>query len=197
MLRRSLSLAALSASLLCGGTALAQQPPFVGEIMVTAGTYCPRGWAEANGQLLPISQNDALFSLYGTIYGGDGRSTFGLPDLRGRMAMNHGHGNGLSNRMLGQTAGEPDVTLLTSNLASHSHTFNASSVAGTSATPSGSTLGTYPVGTNVYGDANANGPQMNPQVVGETGNNTPVYIQQPSVGARYCVALVGIYPSRP
>lgn len=197
MFKRALSLATFTASLFCGGVALAQQPPFVGEIMVTAGTYCPRGWAEANGQLLPINQNDTLFSLYGTTYGGDGRTTFGLPDLRGRMAMNHGHGNGLSNRTLGQSVGAPEVILQTSNLASHSHTFNASSVAGTSATPAGSTLGTYPAGTSVYGEANANGPQMNAQVVGETGNNLPVYIQQPSVGARYCVALVGIYPSRP
>mgnify|MGYP003627716554 FL=1 len=113
------------------------------------------------------------------------------------MAMGDGHGPGLTTRMLAQPVGAPTDTLVNSNLASHSHEFMASSEAGTSASPSGSTLGTYPVGTLVYGTGSAAGPHMNSQVVGTTGANQPVDIHQPELGVLYCIALVGLYPSRP
>ncbi|MEQ9567295.1 MAG: tail fiber protein, partial [Pseudomonadales bacterium] len=99
--------------------------PFVGEIRMFAGNFAPRGWAYCDGQLLAVSQNDALFSLLGTIYGGDGRTTFGLPDMRGRIPLHAGTGPGLSPRRLGSKSGSEKETLTVNQLASHSHGFNA------------------------------------------------------------------------
>jgi len=109
--------------------------PFVGEIRMFAGNFAPRGWAFCDGQLLAVSQNDALFSLLGTIYGGDGRTTFGLPDMRGRTPLHAGQGPGLSNRRLGAKAGAENVTLTVNQLPSHRHDWQATTALASSQSP--------------------------------------------------------------
>ena len=104
--------------------------PYVGEIRMFAGNFAPRGWAFCDGQLLAVSQNDALFSLFGTIYGGDGRTTFGLPDLRGRIPLHQGHGPGLSERRLGSKGGGENETLTINQMPSHTHIFSATTLPG-------------------------------------------------------------------
>ena len=115
--------------------------PFVGEIRMFAGNFAPRGWAFCDGQLLAVSQNDALFSLLGTIYGGDGRTTFGLPDLRGRVPIHAGSGPGLSPRRLGAKAGAENVTLTVNQLPSHSHRLSGSANLASESRPEGNVLG--------------------------------------------------------
>jgi microcystin-dependent protein len=117
--------------------ALAGPEPFIGEIMLTGANFCPRGWADANGQLLAVAQNAALFSLLGTTYGGDGRTTFGLPDLRGRVAIHTGQGPGLSNRNQGSKSGAENHTLTVSEMPQHTHGLRGSNNAATAKIPSG------------------------------------------------------------
>ena len=116
--------------------------PFTGEIRMFAGNFAPRGWAFCDAQLLSVSQNNALFSLFGTIYGGDGRTTFGLPDMRGRIPLHQGQGPGLSNRRLGSKGGSEKVTLTTNQLASHAHDMNANTAAADTSAPQGRWLST-------------------------------------------------------
>lgn len=175
------------------GEANAGSEPFIGEIMWVGYTFCPRGWAEANGQLLPISQNTALFSLYGTTYGGDGRTTFALPDLRGRTSVHTGQGPGLSNYAQGSRGGQEEVTLAVDNLPAHNHAINASSGA-TDKNAAGSIPGSpkqriydSPLSASATWDASA---------VGMTGNGTSHENRAPFLTLRACVALVGIFPSR-
>ncbi len=118
--------------------------PFVGEIRMFAGNFAPRGWAFCDGQLLAVSQNDALFSLLATVYGGDGRTTFGLPDLRGRIPIHAGTGPGLSPRRLGAKFGTEEETLTVNQLPSHSHTLQVSTAAATQNSPSGEFIGNSP-----------------------------------------------------
>src|SRR5436305_1263612 len=124
--------------------------PFLGEIRAFAGNYAPRGWAFCDGQLIAISQNTALFSLLGTFYGGDGRSTFALPNLDGSTAIGQGNGAGLSQRFLGESGGEQFVTLLTSEMINHDHFVTANNQIGTDRTPSGEDLARSK-GMNLYG----------------------------------------------
>ena len=116
--------------------------PFVGEIRMFAGNFAPQGWAFCDGQLLSVNQNDALFSLLGTIYGGDGRTTFGLPDLRGRLPMHAGTGPGLSPQRMGSMGGQENVTLTVNEMPAHSHSANAQSVTANSNDPHGRMLAT-------------------------------------------------------
>jgi microcystin-dependent protein len=249
--------------------------PFIGQLMLFAGNFAPRGWAFCNGQLLPINQNTALFSLLGTTYGGDGRNTFGLPDLRGRVPIGMGQGPGFANIQQGEMAGSPTVTLTSAQMPAHNHAVDMSktevninaTVTGTikaGATASGNFPATQapvtgdvaiPVNTtgalatnknnpsqgvlattstNIYSGSTPNGtysgaavPVTNgktsiPQtalslpvsgsvdvpistkapVVGNAttavaGSNQPVGIMSPYLGMNYCIALEGIYPSRP
>ena len=168
--------------------------PFIGEIRANGFNFAPRGWAFCDGQLLPISQNSALFSLLGTTYGGDGRSTFGLPDLQGRAALHMGQGPGLSNRPLGQKSGAETNTLNVNQLASHNHLFSP---------PSGSTSGNTDVATNnVFAlaeeDNYLNSPNaaMAEGTTGNTGNSQSVNNMQPNLVVNFCIALVGVFPSR-
>jgi len=197
MIKQGIALAGLVTSLAVCAPSQAQSVPYYGEIVPTIASYCPRGWLQANGQLLPIAQNDTLYSLYGTMYGGDGRTTFGLPDMRGRMATGQGQSPGLSAHQQGQMFGANSVPRTAATLPAHDHTFMASSAAGTSATPAGSTLGTYPAGTAVYGDPNTLGPNLNTGSVSTTGGSTPYAPRQPQIGVMYCVSNTGEYPSRP
>jgi microcystin-dependent protein len=168
--------------------------PFVGEIRMFAGNFAPRGWAFCDGQLLAVSQNDALFSLLGTIYGGDGRTTFGLPDLRGRIPIHAGQGPGLSQRRLGAKGGAEDVTVTVNQLPSHSHgPLKASSQTATEALPGGAV--TAQTDIPLYADdtpfAAFNSGSIT--TVGGSRNHTNL---MPYLCIHFIIALVGIYPSR-
>ena len=120
---------------------------FLGQIVMFAGGFAPRGFAACNGQLLPISQNSALFSLLGTVYGGDGRTTFALPNLQSRLSIHYGQGSGLSNYNIGQSAGSASVTLTTSTIPAHTHTLNATKTTATSTTIGNALLPGQPTGS--------------------------------------------------
>lgn len=172
------------------------QEPLLGEIRMFGGNFAPRGWAMCDGQILPISQNSALFSLLGTMYGGDGRTTFALPDLRGRAPIHHGTGPGLSEKRIGQKSGTETNTLSVQNLPSHSHTINAVLEDGNQSSPTGN----LPAGTKLldqeYSDATAANTTMNATMVNSTGNNQEVNNMQPYLTVTYIIALQGIFPSR-
>ena len=168
--------------------------PFVGEIRMFAGNFAPRGWAFCDGQLLAVSQNDALFSLLGTIYGGDGRTTFGLPDLRGRIPIHAGHGPGLSERRLGAKGGSETETLTVNQLPSHGHPLTGSNAAATTTDP----VGNAPAqGLADY--LNPRPPpalQMSNQALSNTGGSQPHTNMMPYLCVSFIIALFGIYPSR-
>ena len=167
--------------------------PFVGEIRMFAGNFAPRGWAFCDGQLLAVSQNDALFSLLGTIYGGDGRTTFALPDARGRIPLHQGQGPGLSNRRLGAKGGAEKVTLTTNQLPSHSHDFRGSMSAATHGQVNDRVLAQAPF--PVYTDA-APDTSLNSQSLNNTGGTRSHENMMPALCVNFITALVGIYPSR-
>lgn len=169
--------------------------PFVGEIMLFAGNFAPVGWALCNGQLLPISQNTALFSLLGTNYGGNGVSTFGLPDLRGRAPVHFGQGPGLSNYLVGQIGGEEAHVLVQGEMPAHSHTAYGDAANGTSDTPTNLLPARNPAGIPTYG-ATPSTP-MALSHIAAAGQNQPHANMQPFLAINYCIALSGVYPSRP
>lgn len=168
--------------------------PFVGEIRMFAGNFAPRGWAFCDGQLLAISQNDALFSLLGTIYGGDGRTTFGLPDMRGRVPVHAGTGPGLSNRRLGNKSGQEKVGLTVGNLPTHSHQLSASATSADSSLATGKVVGKI-TGGNLYRITGGQ-QDLNANAITATGGNTPHENLMPYACINYVIALYGIYPSR-
>ncbi|MGX0975010.1 microcystin-dependent protein [Roseovarius sp. MBR-51] len=188
------------ASLALPVTARADSQPYVGEI-ATMGIvgFCPVGWSSAEGQILAISQNDVLFALIGTAFGGDGVSTFALPDLRGRIPMGNGTGPGLTSRDWGQKGGQERVSLTPNQLASHSHSVLATNSDGNFPGPGGKILGAAPQGGSgqetIYSDQAAN-VQMSSQMIAPTGGGQPVSVQDPTVVIRYCIALQGVFPSR-
>lgn len=165
--------------------------PFIGQIQAFGFNFAPRGWAMCNGQLLAISQNTALFSLLGTQFGGDGRTTFGLPDLRGRFPLHMGQGPGLPNYVMGQTGGTDSVTLLSTNMPSHTHPLLAAEE-GSSDNPSGTFIAGD--GTNAF--ASSQNTSMAPNAIGLAGNNQPFPVKNPFLCINYCIALVGVFPSR-
>lgn len=168
--------------------------PFVGEIRMFAGNFAPRGWAFCDGQLLAVSQNDALFSLLGTIYGGDGRTTFGLPDLRGRVPIHAGSGPGLSPRRLGAKAGAEKVTLTVNQMPSHSHSVQTASAGGNDS-PQGNT---FAPGSSPSYAAGAPSPssQFPAGIMSKVGGSRSHTNLMPFLCINYIIALVGIYPSR-
>lgn len=169
--------------------------PFIGEIRMFAGNYAPRNWAFCDGQLLAVSQNDALFSLFGTIYGGDGRTTFGLPDLRGRVPIHAGEGPGLSRRNLGSRGGAENVTLTANNLPPHRHMLQASSDPASEAQPGGNVLaGDIPV--DVYHSSPGPLQPMHGAAVASVGGSQAHNNIQPFLCIHFIVSLFGIYPSR-
>jgi len=167
--------------------------PFVGEIRMFAGNFAPRGWAFCDGQLLAINQNDALFSLFGTIYGGDGRTTFGLPDLRGRVPVHAGSGPGLSTVNIGHKGGVENETLTVAQLPSHSHTAQGQSASAGSTRPAGS--GVARPDRNLYRDSGT-AVAMNAAAVTSVGGSRSHTNLQPFLCVHFIVALFGIYPSR-
>jgi len=171
---------------------------FVSEIRIFAGNFAPTGWALCNGQLLPISQNTALFSLLGTQFGGDGRTTFGLPNLQGAMPNHQGQGPGLSSYVVGQTGGAPAVTLLQSQLPVHSHSAQAATTGGVNS-PAGALWGESKLGKtplNVYAASGANNVAMNPAAVAITGGGQPHNNMPPYLVLTFIIALQGIFPPR-
>jgi len=173
--------------------------PFLAEIRMFGGNFAPTGWALCNGQLIPISQNTALFSLLGTNYGGDGRVTFGLPNLMGAAPMQQGQGAGLSTRSLGETGGVPSVTLLTSEMPAHTHQVNALDAGGDVTTPNNALWASAllgRVGTNMYSSAAPN-QMMNPMTTGITGGSQPHNNMPPYLCVSFIIALQGIFPQRP
>jgi len=171
--------------------------PYLGEIRMFAGNFAPRGWALCEGQLLQVSQNDALFSLLGTIYGGDGRTTFGLPDLRGRVPIHTGTGPGLSPRAIGSKAGSEEVTLTAAHLPAHAHTWQASSLAGSESQPAGNVTGGN-LSVDAYRGAVAAPQDLAPQAIANAGAGAPSAHTnlQPYTATNYIIALTGVYPSR-
>jgi microcystin-dependent protein len=167
--------------------------PFLGEVRVFAGSFAPAGWALCNGQLLAISQNTALFSLLGTTYGGNGVSTFGLPDLRGRAPLHAGQGAGLSSYVRGQIGGAETVTLATSTLPSHTHAAGASSANGAADTPTGGLPARAPSAIPLYGaSADSN---LAAGAVASAGGGQPHNNMQPFLTLNFIIAVAGIYPS--
>lgn len=172
--------------------------PFIGQITMFAGNFAPRNWAFCDGQLLAISQNTALFSILGTIYGGDGRTTFGLPDLRSRVPMHPGQGPGLSLRQLGSKGGAEDVTLGTTNLPAHQHTvsYPASSQEGQSSSPDGlyPAAGEEPAKPYAAGELTTT--NLGPATTSSVGGSQPVPTVPPYQCVNFIIALFGIFPSR-
>ena len=168
--------------------------PFIGQIVMFGGNFAPRGWALCDGQLLAVSQNDALFSLLGTIYGGDGRTTFGLPDLRGRLPMHWGSGPGLTPRSIGQKGGAETVTLTSNQMPSHTHALQASASNGNTDEPVGNVLADGRR-DDIYAGGNAS-VAMNASSVVATGGSQSHNNLQPFQCVNFIIALYGIYPSR-
>jgi microcystin-dependent protein len=170
--------------------------PFLGELRLVGFNFAPVGWALANGQLLSIAQNTALFSLLGTTYGGDGRTTFALPDLRGRVPMHQGQGVGLQPIIIGETLGSDSVTLAVSNLPAHSHLVNATSAKGNQPSPIGHIPATDAAGvTAEYSSSGSNG-TMSANTIQNTGGGQAFDNHQPSLVLNWVIALEGIFPSR-
>ncbi len=188
--------------------------PYLGAIFIFAGNFAPRGFLLCQGQMLSIAQNTALFSIIGTTYGGNGTSTFALPDLQGRAPIGQGNGPGLNPVLLGQVGGVDNVTILANNMPIHNHPINAVTGAGNEATPGPTTLLAQGVATvalthppsefpgiavtpNVYSNATtAPNATMAPNMVGNAGGNSPMNIQNPYLGINYIIAIEGVFPTR-
>jgi microcystin-dependent protein len=178
--------------------------PFVGAIFAHAGNFAPYGWKLCQGQLLSIAENDVLFNLIGTTYGGDGVQTFALPDLRGRIPVGQGQGTGLTNYVIGQLSGTESVAVTTSQMPSHTHAWNVCNVAGNTLIPTTASFvaGTYSgsggtsTAATFYGSPATSGITLAPSTVGTAGSSIPVSIVQPILVTNYIIAMFGLFPSR-
>jgi microcystin-dependent protein len=170
--------------------------PIIGTIFIFAGNFAPRGYQLCQGQLLPIAQYSALFSILGTTYGGNGTTNFQLPDLRGRAPIGQGAGPGLSDVALGEAAGKQNTTILTSNMPAHNHTINCDSGGATNTDPTSGIPGNPGLGQLAEWSAGPANATMLPTMVGIAGQSQPLSIQNPYLGINYIIAMVGIFPSR-
>jgi len=170
--------------------------PFVAEVRIFPFNFAPKGWAFCNGQLMPISQNTALFSLLGTTYGGDGKSTFALPDLQGMAPMQQGQGPGLSLRQLGETAGEPSVTLITTELPAHTHGAIAATGGGLNDPTNNAWAGCLKGHAPAYAASSASNVAMSPLALSVSGGNQPHNNLMPYLTLNFCIALQGVFPPR-
>ena len=169
--------------------------PYVGEIRMFGGSFAPAGWAFCDGQLVPISENDTLFNLIGTTYGGDGQTTFALPDLRGRAPVHMGTGGG-GIYAIGQSAGSETVTVTTQQIPVHSHFFQASNQTASANDPTGTTLGQTITGSALYSAVVGPTVAMSPSAIAQAGGNQPHENMQPFLVVSYIISLFGIYPSQ-
>ena len=167
--------------------------PYVGQIMAVAFNFAPQGWAICNGQILPISQNTALFSLLGTTYGGNGTTNFALPDYRGRILIGAGAGPGLTTRNLGEQGGANTTTVTTATLPAHTHTIPANSEDGTTSNPTNNVIANTAVLDKEFNTI----PNTVMGTTGSTGTGQPIDNQQPYLGINYIIATEGIFPSHP
>jgi microcystin-dependent protein len=170
--------------------------PFVAEIRIFPFNFAPKGWAWCDGQLLPLSQNTALFSLLGTTYGGNGKSNFALPDLQGRAPMHPGQGPGLSLHDLGETGGSETVTLLQSEIPSHPHSMRAQTEPGDLADPTGRSVARASTGAPFQTTSNVNIVQLAPEALAPAGGDQPHNNMQPYLTFYFCIALQGVFPPR-
>ncbi len=170
--------------------------PFVAEIRMGGWNFAPVGWAFCNGQILPISQNTALFSLLGTNYGGNGQSTFALPDLRGRMPIGAGQGPGLSGRVVGEMSGSETVTLLPTEMPAHSHVPQGASAAGTTTDPSNAVWAASAGGRTPPPLYTAPGNPQNMALTQVSGGSQPHSNLQPLLAVTFIIAMQGVYPAR-
>lgn len=170
--------------------------PFLGEIRMVGFNFAPRGWAFCNGQLLPVAQNTALFSLLGTYYGGNGTTTFALPDLRGRVPIHQGTGLGLSSYVIGQVGGAENVNLTAQQIPPHNHPVNCSNAGGNQASPQNNFPAIESTGTSLN-FSSAGGATMNPSMLGaNTGGGLPHTNIQPYLCITFVISLQGSFPSR-
>ncbi|HEX3672757.1 MAG TPA: tail fiber protein [Rhizomicrobium sp.] len=177
--------------------------PFVAQVSMFGFNFAPKGWAICNGQLLPISQNTALFSLLGTNYGGDGKSTFGLPNFQGMASVGQGQGAGLSSYSIGESTGAENVTLLQTEMPSHNHSLVGTSTSGTTLTAMNNQLakafsgGKQASYTGNYLSTNAPQTPMSGQALTTAGNSFPHNNMQPYLTLNFCIAMQGVFPARP
>lgn len=193
-------------------SATADTNPFIGTIQTFGQNFCPRFWLPASGQLLPIADNTALFSLVGTIYGGDGRTTFALPNLNGRGSVGFGNGPGLGSRTMGQAGGSETNTMNATTMAAHTHAMSgdiegntvASAAAPTTTDPTDAYYSTFPSGTSIYADPSTPPVEMgagsvefqSTASIANTGGSQTIPNQQPYLAMTVCIAIQGVYPSR-
>jgi microcystin-dependent protein len=178
--------------------------PFVAEIRMFGFNFAPMGWAQCNGQLMPISQNTALFSLLGTFYGGDGKTTFALPDLQGAVPINQGQGAGLSERFLGEASGSEFVTLGTTEIPIHNHSFSVTTAVGNTTVSGGNQLAKPQAGNPVTGltqgryfSVAASNDVLNPATsILPAGSSLPHNNMMPYLAVNFCIALQGVFPPR-
>lgn len=190
-----IGLAAISGLAVLGvaPSATAQVEPILGQVSLFATNWCPVDWVPANGAIIPIQANSALFSLYGVTYGGNGTTTFGLPNLQDRAPISWSNTNPIGNAI-----GASTVTLTTAQMPAHTHVVLGSSSAAATNNPSGASLGTFPIGQPIYAP-NTSTPDvaMHAGIVGTAGGNQPFSTQSPVLAMNWCVATRGTYPSRP
>ncbi|MFA5836995.1 MAG: tail fiber protein [Bellilinea sp.] len=170
--------------------------PFVAEIRIFGFNFAPKGWAFCDGQLLPLSQNTALFSLLGITYGGDGKSNFALPDLQGRAPMHPGQGPGLSLHDLGETGGSDTVTLLESEIPAHYHPLLAANEVGDYPAPGGASFSRVTTDAIYQSDTNTNLVSMSDQALAPVGGDMPHNNLQPYLTMSFCIAMQGVFPPR-
>lgn len=179
--------------------AAADSDPYLGDIMIVGFNFCPRNWAKADGQILPINQNQSLYSLLGTQFGGDGHTTFALPDLRGRVTMGQGNGPSLTPRTAGQKGGSEARPMTVGTMPSHSHVVNANNLDGDRPGPGGKLLAAAPTGgagnETIY-SLGAPNVTMATGMIGNTGGNGAIGTQDPYLSLFHCIALQGQFPSR-
>ena len=190
-----MGLAAISGLAVLGAaaSASAQAEPVLGQVSLFATSWCPVGWAQAHGALIAVQSNSALFSLYGVTYGGNGTTNFALPNLQNRAPINWSNNN-----PVGSATGNATVTLTTAQMPAHTHVVLASSTTISTNNPAGGSLGTFPAGSVIYAP-NTSTPDvaMHAGIVSMAGGNQPVSTQSPVLAMNWCVAMQGIYPSRP
>ncbi|MGD0270595.1 MAG: tail fiber protein [Candidatus Sulfotelmatobacter sp.] len=169
--------------------------PYIGEIRLFGGTFAPAGWSFCNGATMSIQQNDALYNLIGTTYGGNGQTTFNLPDLQGRVPVHQGQGAGLQNYVLGQKGGAQTVTLTVAQLPSHPHTAVGSASGAGTGSPANATWGNSGIGNESFGPGTSASQTMNAASTSFTGGNQPHDNMLPFLAVSFIIALQGVYPS--